>query len=65
MGSVPSRALRKKSNKMELTLGDLVTAFYDEAQRVARDPDEADLLAKASVTDCLRRYHARSHRRDR
>jgi hypothetical protein len=50
-------------NRVNLTLGDLVVALYDEAQRVTSDEEEADVLAKASVLDCLKRYNARSRRR--
>lgn len=50
--------------RVDLTVGELIAAFYDEAQRVSKDGHEADRLAKASVRDALRRFHARPRRQD-
>lgn len=62
MTNATSRSLRQAANRKELTLGDLVAAFYDEAQQNSHNQEEADRLAKASLTQCLRLGHVRVRR---
>jgi len=62
MTSQSSRSIRTNRNPVTATVGDLIAAFYDEAQRVAKNPEEADRLAKASLEHCLRSSHVKAKR---
>jgi hypothetical protein len=63
MGNVSSRTLRKPSAaQKELTVGDLVAAFYEEAQRMTANREEAEHLARASLLNAMRHGHVRVRR---
>ena len=63
MATASSSALRRNPGGDDLTVGDLVAAFYEEAHRAVKDDSEADRLARASLMHAMRWRYVRGSKR--